>query len=220
MFCAGSRSDASATSMISQSYTATADLTTTDELNDEEQSKLINEQLKRNSLGLARDSLEILRHSHPLHQTSDERLLAQKMIDSTPQRGKSALKPRLDSSDQLPTPDLISYMAIDEVKGDKRQVEKQMRCEEIFSNLLENLRSMLSRRRSLTIGGSTVISCTSPKPKRDSLILLQERYSGSSTPHSGCYHLANSDSRHVEFIRQPGDTITPALHIGRAVQSV
>ncbi len=76
------------------------------------------------------------------------------------------------------------------------------------------------RRRSLTVGGGTIISCTSPKPKRDSLILLQERYSGSTTPHSGCYHLSSSDSKHVEFIREPGDTITPVLHIGRGTKSV
>lgn len=135
MFCAENQSDTSATSMISQSYTATADMTITDELNDDEQSKLINEQLKRNSLGLARDSLEILRHAQPLHQTSDERLLAQKLIDTSPQKGKSALKSRLDSSDQLPTPDLISYIAIDHVKGDKRQVEKQMRFSSSFFSI-------------------------------------------------------------------------------------
>jgi len=68
----------------------------------------------------------------------------------------------------------------------------------------------------LTLGGSTVISCTSPKPKRDSLVLLQERYSGSTTPH----HLINSDGKHVEFIREPGNTITPVLHVGRGMKSV
>ncbi len=65
-----------------------------------------------------------------------------------------------------------------------------------------------------------MISCKSPNPKRDSLILLQQRYSGSMTPHSGCFHLSDSDSKHVEFIREPGDTITPALHIGRGTKSV
>lgn len=112
---------------MSRTYTATTDLTLTDELNDDEQSKLITEQLKRNSLGLARDSLEILRHSHPIHQSIDEHVLAQKMIDGTPQKRKSALKSRFDSADQFPTPDLISYVAIDDLKGDKREVEKQMR---------------------------------------------------------------------------------------------
>ena len=38
--------------------------------------------------------------------------------------------------------------------------------------------------------------------------------------HSGCYHLYGSDSRHVEFIRTPGDTITPVLHLGRGTKSV
>jgi hypothetical protein len=139
-------------------------------------------------------------------------------IENTPQKRKSVLKSRLDSSDNLSTPELVSYIAIDEVKGDKCLVEKQMRYD-----LIKNINypfTVLFRRRSLSIGGSTVITCISPKPKRDSLVLLQERYSGSMTPHSGCYHLSNSDSRHVEFIREPGDTVTPVLHIGRGTKSV
>ena len=63
------------------------------------------------------------------------------------------------------------------------------------------------------MGAGTIISCNSPKPKRDSLILIHER-------HSGIFHWSNIESKHVEFIRQPGDTVTPALHIGRAIQLV
>jgi hypothetical protein len=40
------------------------------------------------------------------------------------------------------------------------------------------------------------------------------------SPHSGYYHLSGSDSKHVEFIREPGNTVTPALHIGRGTKSV
>jgi hypothetical protein len=115
------------TSMITRTITASTNLTITDD-DDDEQSKLINEQLKRSSLGLARDSLELLRNNTPHHDSSDEQLILHTNIDSTPPcRRKSVLKSRLVSSDNLPTPALISYIAIDEVKGDKRLMEKQMR---------------------------------------------------------------------------------------------
>lgn len=79
----------------------------------------------------------------------------------------------------------------------------------------------LRRRRSLTLGnGGTVISCLSPRPRRDSLTLLQERYSGSATPHSGYYRLSGSENKRVEFIRELGNTITPMLHLGREARLV
>jgi hypothetical protein len=113
------------TSMITRTITASTNLTITD---DDEQSKLINEQLKRSSLGLARDSLELLRNKTPHHDSSDEELILHTNMDNTPPcRRKSVLKSRLVSSDNLPTPALISYIAIDEVNGDKRLIEKQMR---------------------------------------------------------------------------------------------
>ncbi|CAF1054549.1 unnamed protein product [Adineta steineri] len=187
------------TSVITRTITASTNLTITD--NNDEQSKLNNEQVKRSSLHLARDSLELLRNNIPHHNSSNEQLTPNTNIDSTTHKRKSVLKSHLMSTDILSTPELISYIAIDEVKGDKRLMEKQM------------------RRRSLTIGGGTIVSCTSPKPKRDSLTLLQERYSESMSPsHPGCYHLSSSDSKHVEFIREPGNTITPVLHIGRGMK--
>ena len=205
--------------MITRTTTASTNLNITDD--DDEQSKLINEQLKRNSLGLARDSLELLRNATPHHASSTEQLTPHTNTDGTPRKRKSVLKSRSESSDNLPSPVLISYVAIDEVKGDIRSMEKEMRYDnKINDRFHSNFIFILSRRRSLTVGGGTIISCTSPKPKRDSLILLQERYSGSMTPHSGYNHLSNSDSRHVEFIREPGDTITPVLHIGRGTKSV
>ena len=106
------------TSMITRTTTASTNLTRTDD--DDEQSKLINEQLKRSSLGLARDSLELLRNNTPHHDSTEEQ-------DSTPRKRKSVLKSRLISSDNLPAPEFISYIAIDEIKGDKRLMEKQMR---------------------------------------------------------------------------------------------
>jgi len=118
------------TSMITRTITTSTNLTAAnddDDDDDDEQSKLINEQLKRSSLGLARDSLELLRNAIPHHSSSDEQLTPHTNIDSTSQQRKSVLKSRLDSSDNLPTPELISYIAIDEVKGDKRLMEKQMR---------------------------------------------------------------------------------------------
>jgi hypothetical protein len=115
--------------MITRTATASTNLTTTneDDDDDDEQSKLINEQLKRSSLGLARDSLELLRNATPHHGNSDEQLLPHINIDGTPHKRKSALKSRLDSSDNLPTAELISYIAIDDVKGDKHLMEEQMR---------------------------------------------------------------------------------------------
>jgi hypothetical protein len=113
------------TSIITRTTTASTNLTITDD--DDEQSKLINEQLKRNRLGLARDSLELLRNTTPHHGSSDEQLTPHKNIDGTPRKRKSVLKSRSDSSDNLPTPELISYIAIDEVKGDKHLMEKEMR---------------------------------------------------------------------------------------------
>ncbi|CAF0946190.1 unnamed protein product [Adineta steineri] len=187
------------TSVITRTITASTNLTMTN--NNDEQPKLNNEQVKRSSLHLARDSLELLRNNIPHHSSSNEQLTPNTNIDSTSHKRKSVLKSHLMSTDILSTPELISYIAIDEVKGDKRLMEKQM------------------RRRSLTIGGGTIVSCTSPKPKRDSLTLLQERYSESMSPsHPGCYHLSSSDSKHVEFIREPGNTITPVLHIGRGMK--
>jgi hypothetical protein len=116
------------TSIITQTITTSTNLTTTnDDDDDDEQSKLINEQLKRSSLGLARDSLELLRNAIPHHGNSDEQLTPHTNIESTSHQRKSVLKSRLDSSDNLLTPELISYIAIDEVKGDKRLMEKQMR---------------------------------------------------------------------------------------------
>lgn len=80
---------------------------------------------------------------------------------------------------------------------------------------------LLHRRRSLTLGnGGTVISCLSPRPRRDSLTLLQERYSGSATPHSGYYRLSDPENKHVEFIREAGNTVTPVLHLGRDTRLV
>jgi hypothetical protein len=204
--------------LITRATTASTNLTITND-GDDDQSKLINEQLKRSSLGLARDSLELLRNTTPHHPSNDEQITPHTNIDSTPQKRKSVLKSHLDSSDNLPTPNLISYVAIDEVKDDKHLLEEQMRYD-LKEKVNRFERNSSFRRRSLTIGGGTVISCISPKPKRDSLTLLQERYSGSSTPHSGYYHLSNSESKHVEFIREPGDTITPVLHIGRETKVV
>lgn len=102
--------------------TATTNLTKNNDDDDD------NEQLKRNSLGLARDSIELIRNATPHHHNSnDEQLIPHANIDTTPNKRKSVLKPHLDSSDILPTPDLISYVAIDEFKDDKRLMEKQMR---------------------------------------------------------------------------------------------
>jgi hypothetical protein len=113
------------TSLITRATTASTNLTITND-GDDDQSKLINEQLKRSSLGLARDSLELLRNATPHYVSSDEQLIPHTNIDNTPQKRKPVLKSRLDSSDILPTPERISYVAIDEVKGDKRLMEKQM----------------------------------------------------------------------------------------------
>ncbi len=114
-------------STITRTTTVSTNLTINNDDDDDEQSKLINEQLKRSSLGLARDSLELLRNATSHHGSNDEQLTPHINIDSTPHKRKSVLKSRIDSSDNLPTPELISYIAIDEVKGDKRLMEKQMR---------------------------------------------------------------------------------------------
>ncbi|UJR27203.1 hypothetical protein I4U23_008499 [Adineta vaga] len=175
------------TSMITRTTAASTNLTATEDTdtNDDDQSKLINEQIKRSSLGLARDSLELLRNNTPHHRNSEEQLTPRSNVDSTPRKRKSVLKSRIISSNDLPTPKLISYIAIDELKDDKRSIEQQIH----------------------------------PKPKRDSLTLLQQYSSGLTTPHSGRYHLSNSDDKHVEFIREPGNTITPVLHVGRGIKS-
>ena len=116
------------TSMITRTTTASTNLTITDD--NDEQSQLIHEQLKRSSLRLARDSLELIRNSTPHRSSSDEQLIPHANAHNTPRKRKSALKSHLVSSDHIPTPELISYIAIDEVKGDKRLMENQIRYDE------------------------------------------------------------------------------------------
>ena len=112
---------------MTRTKTVSTNLTITDDDNDDEQSKLIHEQLKRSSLGLARDSLELLRHALPTHEDSEERLIPHRATDSVPRKRKSVLKSRLDSLDDLPTLELVSYIAIDDMRGDKYLVEKRVR---------------------------------------------------------------------------------------------
>ena len=114
-------------SVMTRTKTVSTNLTITDEDNDEVQSKLIHEQLKRSSLGLARDSLELLRHALSMHDDSEERLIPHRTTGSAPRKRKSVLKSRLDSSDNLPTLELVSYIAIDDMQGDKYLVEKRLR---------------------------------------------------------------------------------------------
>lgn len=101
------------TSMVTRLTTASTNLTAD---NDGEQSK-------RNSLDLVRDSLDLLRHASPHEPSIDEQLHP----DRTPYHRKSVLKSHLDSSDHFPTSDFISYIAIDDLKGDKQLVEQQVR---------------------------------------------------------------------------------------------
>ena len=68
--------------------------------------------------------------------------------------------------------------------------------------------------------GGTIISCASPKPKRDSLTFLQQHQSEMVSSRFGRYYLSNYHGKHVEFIREPGNTITPVLHVGRGGKSV
>ena len=91
---------------------------------DDEQSKLIHEQLKRNSLGLARDSLELLRNAPLWHEIGSE---PSNDMDLTLVKRKSVLKSRSDSADNILTPELVSYIAIDGIEGDKNLVEKHMK---------------------------------------------------------------------------------------------
>lgn len=111
------------TSMITRITTASTNLTAIHDDDDDDDRG----QSKRNSLGSARDSLELLRHTIPHHPSDDEQLNSHSNHDSTPHQRKSVLKSRLDSSDHVPTPELVSYIAIDEVKGDKQLIEKQIR---------------------------------------------------------------------------------------------
>ena len=112
-------------SVITRATTASTNLTVTTDENDD-QSKLINEQLKRSSLGLARDSLELLRHTTAHQASKDEQIISSTDNNISPHPRKSVLKSHLDSSENLPTPELISYVAIDEVQGDKHLLEKHM----------------------------------------------------------------------------------------------
>lgn len=112
-------------SVITRATTASTNLTLTNDENDD-QSKLFNEQLKRSSLGLARDSLELFRHTTVRHASKDEQIIASTNNKITPHPRKSVLKSHLDSSENLPTPELISYVAIDEVQGDRHLLEKHM----------------------------------------------------------------------------------------------
>ncbi|CAF1029349.1 unnamed protein product [Adineta ricciae] len=178
------------TSRTTQLTTASTIRTITENTNND------GEQLKRSSLGLARDSLELLRNNTPHRRTSDEQLRSPPSnADHTPRKHKSVLKPRIMSSDALLTPKLISYIDVGQFKDDEYSREQQI------------------QRRSLTMeDGGIIISCTSPKPKRDSLTLLQQYHSEIVSSRSGRYHLSNYDDKHVEFIREPGNTITPVLH--------
>jgi hypothetical protein len=93
------------------------------------------ESWKRNSLGLARDSLELLRHTHTIHSMDNERSIPSRSMDSSTPKRKSVLKSRLDNSDQIVTPELISYVAIDCMKGDKHLVDKQLRYESQYRTI-------------------------------------------------------------------------------------
>lgn len=113
------------TSIITRGTTASTNLTAINDNDD--QSKLINEQLKRSSLGLARDSLELLHDTTPHHANEDEQIILPMDILSSSHPRKSVLKSHSNSSDHLPTSNLISYVAIDEVQGDKHLLENHIR---------------------------------------------------------------------------------------------
>ena len=113
------------TSIITRTAPALTNLTRT--VDDDDDDDDDDEQLKRSSLGLARDSLELLRNATSHTDNSDEQLIPNTNINSTSCKRRSVLKARLNNSDNLSALELISYIAVDEIEGDDSSMEKQMR---------------------------------------------------------------------------------------------
>ena len=103
------------TSIIIPTSTVSTNLKMTDDDNNDDQSKLINEPLKRSSLGLALDSLELLRTCVTNRANGNEQIVSEINVDNTPWKRKSALKSHCDSLNNIRTPEFVSYIAIDEI---------------------------------------------------------------------------------------------------------